>query len=55
MCNDVCPVNINPKYMYFNKDEKAKEYKKECINCGVCSYLCPSKINLNKGVRNDKK
>jgi len=55
MCNDVCPVNINPKYMYFNKDDKAKKYKKECINCGVCSYLCPSKINLNKGVRNDKK
>jgi len=55
LCNDVCPVNINPKYMYFNKDDKSKKYKKECINCGICSYLCPSKINLNKGVRNDKK
>jgi len=51
MCNEVCPVNVNPRYMYFNKDAKAKKYKNECINCGVCSYLCPSKINLNKGVR----
>ena len=55
MCVSICPVNINPKYMYFNKDKKALEYKKKCINCGLCSYSCPAKINLNKGVIIDDK
>ena len=50
ICTNVCPVGINPKYMYFNKDNKSEYYKKKCINCGLCSYNCPSKINLNKGV-----
>lgn len=50
LCVNICPININPKYMYFNKDKKSKEYKEKCINCGLCSYNCPSKINLNKGV-----
>lgn len=49
ICIEVCPVSINPKYMYFNKNKKAKEYKSKCINCGICTYNCPSKINLNKG------
>lgn len=53
ICTNVCPVNINPKYMYFNKDKKSEDYKKKCINCGLCSYNCPSKINLNKGVYNN--
>lgn len=45
-CVDICPVNINPKYMHFNKDKKSKEYNNICIKCGMCSYICPSKINL---------
>lgn len=53
LCINVCPININPKYMYFNKDKKSKKYKELCINCGLCSYNCPSKINLNKGVSNN--
>ena len=41
--------------MYFNKDKKSKQYKERCINCGMCSYVCPSKIELNKGcVKYDK-
>ena len=48
----ICPVGINPKYMHFNDDEKAKKYREKCINCGMCEYVCPSKINLTKG---DKK
>ena len=48
-CVNICPININPKYMYFNKDKKSKLYKEKCINCGMCSYICPSKIELNKG------
>lgn len=53
-CYKICPIKINPKYMYFNKDKKSKEYKSKCINCGMCSYVCPSKIDLNKGcAKND--
>lgn len=48
LCNKVCPININPKYMYHENDKKSKEYKKKCIKCGLCSYVCPSKINLMK-------
>lgn len=55
LCIESCPVNINPKYMYFNNDQKAMMYKKKCINCGLCSYNCPSKINLVNGGKNDKK
>ena len=55
LCINACPININPKYMYFNKDKKSKMYKKECIKCGMCSYVCPSKIDLYKGDNDDKK
>lgn len=48
-CVFICPININPKHMYFNKDKKSNIYKKKCINCGMCSYICPSKLELNKG------
>ena len=52
-CINVCPVNINPKYMHFNKDKKSNEYRKKCIKCGMCSYICPSKINLYNGGLNE--
>ena len=51
LCVTICPVEVNPKYMYFNKDKKSLIYKEKCIDCGICAYLCPSKINLNKGVK----
>lgn len=51
LCVSICPVEVNPKYMYFNKDKKSLIYKEKCIDCGICAYLCPSKINLNKGVK----
>lgn len=48
LCYKVCPININPKYMYEENDKKSKKYKEKCIKCGLCSYKCPSKINLTK-------
>ncbi len=54
-CLEICPIHINPKYMYHNNDKKADYYKNKCINCGLCSYICPSKISLNRDVvKNDK-
>ena len=34
----------------------AKEYKlEECIECGVCAYICPSKIPLLEMIQNGKR
>ena len=40
--------------MYFHNNKKSKEYKMKCVNCGICEFVCPSKIDL-RGVYNDKK
>ena len=39
-----CPVGLNPKYI----KEHKKADKSKCINCGLCSYICPSKINFKE-------
>jgi electron transport complex protein RnfC len=48
---DACPVNLLPQQMYWHiraKDfEKAQAHHlKDCIECGCCSYVCPSHIPL---------
>jgi electron transport complex protein RnfC len=50
-CVDSCPTDIFPNLIaqYAGKDkfDWAKEYGAlDCIECGVCSYLCPAKIPL---------
>lgn len=50
LCNKICPININPKYMNEFNNKLSKKYKEKCIKCGLCSYNCPSKINLTKEV-----
>ncbi len=42
LCNQKCPVGLNPKYLKEHKDAD----RSKCINCGLCSYICPSKINF---------
>ena len=41
--------------MHFNNDEKSKKYREKCIGCGICSYVCPAKINLRGVYKDDKK
>ncbi|NNF98168.1 MAG: 4Fe-4S dicluster domain-containing protein [Desulfobacteraceae bacterium] len=50
-CADVCPVNILPEFAY--KAVLAGEVEEylahgllDCVECGLCSYVCPSKIEL---------
>lgn len=50
-CVDVCPVYLLPTtiatYVENNLFDKCEELKaSDCIECGCCSYECPSKINL---------
>lgn len=50
-CTDVCPVDIMPHMAY--KAVLADEVEEflshgllDCVECGLCSYVCPSKIEL---------
>ena len=64
-CIAHCPVGLNPtafiKAMQIeNKDERAKKLQSEsvlsCIDCGCCSYVCPSHrplVENNKLAKND--
>lgn len=50
-CVDACPMNLLPceiaKFIKNRQFLKAKEYGVlDCIECGCCSYVCPSKIRL---------
>jgi electron transport complex protein RnfC len=50
-CISACPVKLHPIMIYnaimkpdFDKVEKL--WNKDCIGCGTCSYVCPSRIPL---------
>lgn len=52
-CADVCPVDLLPQLIYkaILVDE-VEEYLEhgllDCVECGLCSYVCPSKIELSQ-------
>lgn len=55
-CVDACPMNLLPLFIsaYALKDdfEKCEEYHAvDCIECGSCSYVCPSKRPLVESIR----
>ncbi len=48
-CVDACPMNLQPYKLYLlalkkRYDEAVEEGLLDCIECGSCSYTCPSKI-----------
>ena len=50
-CQEVCPVDLMPqiihRYLYRdNLDEARKLGLDNCINCNLCTFVCPSKIEL---------
>lgn len=55
-CVDVCPVNLVPtdiaRLVKKEKYRAAIEYNiEDCIECGGCSYECPSKIPLFQWIK----
>jgi Na+-transporting NADH:ubiquinone oxidoreductase subunit A len=58
-CADVCPVDILPQMAY--KAVLAEEVEEslehgllDCTECGLCSYVCPSKIELTEVLKKAK-
>ena len=52
-CADVCPVDLLPQMIYKAVlAEEVEEYLEhgllDCVECGLCSYVCPSKIELSQ-------
>ena len=55
-CVEHCPMNLMPLYlqqlaMADDMDSCEKYYVTACIECGCCSFGCPSKRNLVQNIR----
>lgn len=55
-CVEVCPIRLEPvKLVDFIKhkeyDRASVNHLQECINCNLCSYVCPSFIPLGKLIK----
>jgi Na+-transporting NADH:ubiquinone oxidoreductase subunit A len=55
-CADICPVDILPQFTY--KAILAEEVEEflshgllDCVECGLCSFVCPSKIELTETLK----
>lgn len=59
-CVKVCPAYLVPQRMYkasssFDEEGFIELDGMECIECGCCSYICPSKIRLTQSFRETKR
>lgn len=55
-CVDVCPMGLNPAFLmrdvqYKDWDTAERGYIVDCIECGSCSYTCPSNRPLLDYIR----
>lgn len=58
-CVKVCPMNLQPLYLYAHGKKRNVDGLKrlnvmDCIECGCCSYTCPSKLHLVETIRDGK-
>ncbi len=59
-CVNSCPVNLQPVLINNALSARNKEALnnlnvKNCVECGLCSYVCTSKIDLTKNMRLSKR
>ena len=59
-CVNVCPANLIPfelnQYAIFGERKKFKDNNGvDCIECGCCSYSCPSKRHLVQSIRLERR
>ena len=58
-CVKVCPMKLQPLYLFAyerkqNKEKLKELYVTDCIECGCCSYVCPEKLPLVEKIRKGK-
>lgn len=56
-CTNTCPVKLQPILIKEHLDKKGLErlHPEKCIDCSICSYICPSRIPLKKYILKAKK
>ena len=59
-CISVCPLGLNPRYLYKLVDHleynaAAEEGLMDCKECGCCGFTCPAHIPLVQGMRLGKR
>jgi len=58
---DLCPAETIPHLLHQHVDkkiinERLAEYKIfDCVECGICDYVCPSKIEVSSDIKQGKK
>jgi electron transport complex protein RnfC len=58
-CVDSCPMGLTPNLLgeYSDKgmySEAERLHLKDCIECGLCSYVCPAKRALVTWIKKGK-
>ncbi|MCD6208438.1 MAG: RnfABCDGE type electron transport complex subunit C [Methanosarcinales archaeon] len=58
-CVDECPIGLMPHLLYGYADSAqfdkcAELYIGDCVECGLCAYVCPSKLPLVQIIRYGK-
>ncbi|MBU1239807.1 4Fe-4S dicluster domain-containing protein [Myxococcota bacterium] len=51
-CETMCPLSLDPQHLFKLAsrnilDEAASQGLLRCSGCGICSYVCPSKLELS--------